>query len=207
MKSILIIGNGGHAKVVKDVIEADGTYKVCGYLDDNIEKKYKEKDMIFDSLKNIQFYQENYYFVIAIGNNKIRNEIFDKINIPIEKFPTLIHPRAIISKLAEIGNGTVVMPGAIVNAEAVIGQHVIINSGSVVEHDCVIKDYSHISPGGILTGNVSVGERTQIGANATVIPNLNIGAHVMVGAGSTVISNVKDNVTVVGSPAKVIKEK
>ncbi|MHD0397948.1 acetyltransferase [Staphylococcus simulans] len=206
MKSILIIGNGGHAKVVRDVIEAEGTYKVCGYLDDNIEKMYKEKDMIFDNLKNIKLYQENYYFVIAIGNNKVRNKIFDKINVFIERFPVLIHPKAIISKSAEFGNGTVVMPGAIVNAESAIGRHVIINTGSVVEHDCVIKDYAHISPGTVLTGNVLVGEGTQVGANATVIPNLKIGAHVMVGAGSTVISNVRDNVTVVGSPAKVIKE-
>ncbi|MDY5059442.1 acetyltransferase [Staphylococcus simulans] len=206
MKSILIIGNGGHAKVVRDVIEAEGDYKVSGYLDDNIEKMYKEKDLIFDNLRNIQLYQENYYFVIAIGNNKIRNKIFDKINVLSERFPALIHPRAIISKTAEIGNGTVVMPGAIVNAETVIGQHAIINTGSVVEHDCVIKDYTHISPGAVLTGNVSVGESTQVGANATVIPNLKIGAHVMVGAGSTVISDVRDNVTVVGSPAKVIKE-
>lgn len=206
MKSILIIGNGGHAKVVRDVIEAEGNYKVSGYLDDNIEKMYKEKDLIFDNLRNIQLYQENYYFVIAIGNNKIRNKIFDKINVSSERFPALIHPRAIISKTAEIGNGTVVMPGAIVNAETVIGQHAIINTGSVVEHDCVIKDYTHISPGAVLTGNVSVGESTQVGANATVIPNLKIGAHVMVGAGSTVISDVRDNVMVVGSPAKVIKE-
>lgn len=204
MKSILIIGNGGHAKVVRDVIEAEGTYKVCGYLDDNIEKMYKEKDIIFDNLKNIKLYQENYYFVIAIGNNKVRNKIFKKINVSIERFPVLIHPQAIISKTAEIGNGTVVMPGAIVNAETVVGQHAILNTASVVEHDCVIKDYTHISPGAVLTGNVTVGESTQVGANATVIPNLKIGAYVMVGAGSTVISNVRDNVTVVGSPAKII---
>ncbi|MCE5025058.1 acetyltransferase [Staphylococcus simulans] len=206
MKSILIIGNGGHAKVVRDVIEAEGNYKVGGYLDDNIEKMYKENDLIFDNLRNIRLYQENYYFVIAIGNNKVRNKIFDKINVPIERFPVFIHPHAIISKTAEIGNGTVVMPGAIVNANTVIGKHAIINTGSIVEHDCLIKDYTHISPGAVLTGNVSVGESTQVGANATVIPNLKIGVHVMVGAGSIVISNVRDNVTVAGSPAKVIKE-
>ncbi|WP_105993034.1 acetyltransferase [Staphylococcus simulans] len=206
MKDLLIIGNGGHAKVIKDIINANGIYKVSGYLDDNIEKYFVKNDMIYDNLKNIKLYQENYHFIIAVGNNKIRADIFKKVDVPNEKFPVLIHPKAIVSETANLGNGTVVMPGAIVNAESVIGRHSIINTCSVVEHECLIKDFTHISPGAVLTGNVSVDEYTQIGANATVIPNVRIGSNVLVGAGSTVISNTKNDVTLVGTPAKVIKE-
>lgn len=206
MKPLMIIGNGGHSKVIRDMVKAQKVYEVKGILDDNFSEKFSRDNILHDKLRNIEIYKNDYYFVIAIGSNHIRKKIVSQIQLPKIKYAKIIHPDAIISESATIGFGTVVMPGVIINASSKIGNHVIINTGSIVEHDNDIHDYVHISPNATLTGTVLVGECTHIGASATVIPNLSIGKSSIIGAGATVISEVRDNETVVGTPAKVIKE-
>lgn len=205
MKPILLIGNGGHAKVVKEIIELSDEYELKGYLTDDITEYDKEENLIYDNLKNIHLYKAKYLFHIAIGNNHIRKKLFNKIKISIEQFPVLKHPSAIISSSAKIDNGTVIMANSVINAETSIGMHNIINTGSIIEHDNLIKDYVQISPNSTLTGGVEVGEASQIGASATVLPTLKIGDDVIVGAGATVVNHVANHQIVVGTPAKPIR--
>ena len=121
---------------------------------------------------------------------------------PLE-FATAIHPSAIISPSAKIGEGTVVMAGAVINADTVIGKHCIVNTGATVDHDCVIGDYCHIAPGANVSGGTHIGEGTWIGVGACVIQCLNIGKDCMIGAGSVVVKDIPDSVTAYGNPCRV----
>lgn len=205
MKSILLIGNGGHAKVVKDVIQQSEHYIFKGYLDDNINESYEENNIIYDSLENINNYADDYYFIISIGNNETRAIIYNKLKLPIERYPILVHPSSSIGSNVVIGNGTVIMANTVINADTIIGEHSIINTGAIVEHDNIVSDFVHVSPNATLTGEVSVGAKTHIGASATVTPQKIIGENTIVGAGSTVVSDIDDNQVIVGTPAKPIR--
>lgn len=206
MKSIILIGNGGHSKVIKDIIDESSDYTVVGFLDNKFYSYEESGNCFYDNLCNIQLYSEDYYFCLAIGNNVIRNKLFKEIQLHKNRFPSLIHSTASVSPSAQIGYGTVVMPNAVINADAQIGNHVIVNSGSVIEHDNFIEDYVHISPNATLAGNVAIGVRSHIAIGASVLPQIKIGSDCIVGAGATVINNVNDKQIVVGTPAKPKEE-
>ncbi|PNZ70016.1 acetyltransferase [Staphylococcus croceilyticus] len=202
-KPLILIGKGGHSKVIKDIIEAEQQYHIAGYLDNAIDEYYTDNDIFFDNLDAIEHYNKEYFFVIAIGNNQVRNKLFHELDIPLKQYATLIHPSAIISPSAQIGRGTVVMPNAVINADTTIGKHVIINTGSIIEHDNQIGDYVHVSPNAALAGGVKVGNESHIAINSAVLPLVEIGEKCIVGAGATVIKNVKSESTVIGTPAKI----
>lgn len=207
---IIIIGAGGHSKVIADIIIKTNN-NLVGFLDDNIKlgtniindknKKYNIIGKISDSIKYLQG-DENIKFVIAIGDNYTRKEIANKYKLP---YITLIHPTANISIGTDIGIGTVVMANATINANANIGEHCIINTGAIVEHDNLIKNYVHISPNATLGGTVHLGECTHIGIGATVKNNINITDRCIIGAGTVVVKNIEDTGTYIGIPAKKLK--
>ncbi|PTK29409.1 acetyltransferase [Staphylococcus hominis] len=199
---IILIGKGGHSKVIKDIIEAGKQYYVAGYLDHAINEYYMDKEVFYDNLDNIEQYKDEYFFVIAIGNNYVRQKLFNSLDIPVNQYATLVHPSAIVSSSAKVECGTVVMPYAVINADTTIGKHVIINTGAIIEHDNNIADYVHVSPNATLAGGVTVGEASHIAINAGALPLVEIGSHCIVGAGATVINHVKSESTVIGTPAK-----
>lgn len=197
-ENVIIIGAGGHAKVVIDCIEQENKYEVSSVADD----VYDNRSILhFKVIKKEKNYV-NQNAIIAIGNGATRKSIAQELQ---SNFVTTIHPTAVISNYAKIGKGCQVFASAVVNAGATVGQHVIINTGAIVEHDCWIGDYVHLSPNCCLGGNVTVGAGTHIGIGATVIQGITIGANVIVGAGAVVVSNIPDNCTAVGIPAKPIK--
>lgn len=202
MKHIILIGNGGHSKVIKDIIDASPDYSVAGFLDNKISSYEEKGNYFYDNLDNIKLYKEDYYFCLAIGNNYIRNKIFEEMKFDKNQFPTLMHPTSSISPSAQIGFGTVVMPNTVINADTRIGSHVIINSGAVIEHDNIIEDYVHISPNATLAGSVEIGARSHIAIGASVLPQIKIGSDCIIGAGATVVNNIHDKQIVIGTPAK-----
>ncbi|MES3650229.1 acetyltransferase [Staphylococcus saprophyticus] len=202
MKNIVLIGNGGHSKVIKDIIDASPDYVIAGFLDNKFSSYKQNGNYFYDNLYNIQLYKEDYYFCLAIGNNLIRNKLFEELKLDKNQFPTLMHPTSSISPSAQIDFGTVVMPNAVINADTKVGKHVIINSGAVIEHDNIIDDYVHISPNATLAGNVVIGACSHIAIGASVLPQIIIGRNCIVGAGATVINDVNDEQIVVGTPAK-----
>ncbi|MFK9089951.1 acetyltransferase [Bacillus salipaludis] len=206
--NIAVIGRGGHSKVVSDMIFSNGDHQIVGYLDD----KYEHIRLIgntfcgpISSSKRLISHFKDIKFVNAIGDNKIRQGIVRKLNLPDEYYLTIIHKSAIISQSAKIGFGTVVMPNVVINANTNVGSHSIINTGSIIEHDSIIGNFSHVCPGATLTGAVQLGEGDFIGAGATIIPNIHIGEWTIVGAGSTVIHDIPSYCTVMGIPATVKK--
>jgi sugar O-acyltransferase (sialic acid O-acetyltransferase NeuD family) len=145
------------------------------------------------------------YFVIAHGENKLKEKLVNQLRKYSIEYNTVIHPRAYISKYATIGSGSIINSGAMVLPNAEIKSHCIIHSGSIVEHDCIINDYVNIAPGVVLAGRVNVGKRTYLYSGVTVIPGVNIGSDVIVGAGAVVLHDIPDGKTVVGVPAKEVK--
>lgn len=190
-----LYGASGHGKVIKDIAEALGD-SVEGFVDDNPNLSQYCGKKVYHQVDGLS------PMIVSIGINKTRKMIVEKLSC---QYATAIHPTAIISPSAKIGEGTVVMSGAIINADAVIGNHCIINTGASVDHECVVGDYCHIAPHASLCGQVHVGEGTLIGVGASVIPCIEIGEWCTVGAGAAVVANVPDNKTVVGVPAKPIK--
>lgn len=207
---IFIFGASGHAKVVVDIIEQSGNYAIAMLLDDNPQLK----DSIFSGypvaggrgdLETISATTPLGRGVVAIGSNHIRQSVAAWLAENGIGFITALHPSARIARGVTLSAGTVVMANAVINSDTYIGKHVIINTSASIDHDCVIGDGVHIAPGTTLCGSVSVGKNSMVGAGSTIIPNLKIGENVVIGAGSTVISDLPDNVTAVGSPARIIK--
>lgn len=195
---LLIIGAGGHGRVVADVAEAVGRYKEIAFVDDGkIEKTPRFPVLGKTSL--VAEKKDEYELFVAIGNAQVRKRIMESIDA---EFATLIHPSAIIGSDVTIGQGTVLMPGAIINTGAIVGNGVILNTASSVDHDCVLGDYCHVAVGAHLCGNVNVKEGTWIGAGATVIQGINICEKCMIGAGAVVVKSVEETGTYTGVPAK-----
>lgn len=205
MKQIILIGAGGHSKVIQDIVQQSDDMTLSAILDDKHEETIIKNGITYGPISFLnEIEQAKFNFFIAIGNNKVRKTLYKSLQISHEQFATLIHPQAIISPSAQINNGTVVMAGAIINADTKIGSHCIINTGAVVEHDNTIKNYAHISPNATLAGTVSVGKGAHIGAGSTIIQNKRVGEWSTIGAGAVVINDVPDHVTAVGVPAKTI---
>lgn len=190
-----LFGASGHGKVIKDILNANGI-KVEAFADDNPNVNECGGRPVLHDATGLS------PMIVSIGVNRIRKMIVERLkaNNPDIKFATAIHPSAVISPTAKIGDGTVVMAGAVVNADAVIGNHCIINTGTTVDHDCKIGDYCHIAPGVNISGATNVGEGTWVGVGSCVIQCLNIGKNCMIGAGSVVVNDIPDNVTAFGCP-------
>ena len=195
-ETIAIYGKSGHGKVLADIALAKG-FKEILWIDDDPKK---------EALSFLEFY-EFYYEVpvlLGIGDNHIRQKLFNSLKSKGFSLPSIVHPSAVISLSASIAEGSVIMPSVVINAGARIAKGCIINTACVIEHDCVISDFVHISPKASLAGNVKVSSFSHIGLGANIIQGINIGENTIIGAGATVINDVPSNVTAVGIPAKVL---
>ncbi len=201
MKSnkLVIIGAGGHGKVVADNALKNGYTDIC-FLDDHSVGECVGFPVIGTSADIETLNDGNTDFIIAIGSNSVRRLVSEKSDV---NWVTLIHPSAVIGVNVVIGKGTVVMAGAIINACASVGEHCIINTASVVEHDNVIGDYVHISPNAALGGTVRVGDETHIGIGATVRNGIEICGNCTVGAGAVVVNNLNTAGIYIGVPARI----
>jgi acetyltransferase EpsM len=199
----VIIGAGGHAKVIIDILKANGEH-IAGFYDDHPQATLEDLPLL-GMIKDITNDHPEYRYIIAIGNNEIRRKIAAQMRNNGCEFGTAIHPSAIIGSEVIIGEGTVIMPNCVINHSSSVGTHTIINTAATVDHDCTIKDFVHISPGSHLAGNVTVGEGTHIGIGSSIIQSITIGTGSIIGAGAAVVNNTPDYTVAVGCPAKVIK--
>lgn len=193
---MILYGASGHAKVIIDILEANGQ-KIDFIVDDN---PALTELLGYEVRRNTGEYKEA---IISIGSCEIRKKVVESLKVG--KYATSVHPSAVVSPRATIKEGTVVMQGAVVQSCAKIGKHCIINTGASVDHDCEIGDYVHVAPHATVLGGVKVGEGSWIGAGAVVKQNITIGKNCMIGAGAVVIRDVPDATTVVGVPAKEIE--
>jgi len=200
-KSVVIIGAGGHGKVIADIVLSSGDI-VAGFLDDRCKEKSICGFPMLGRISNYKKYKDYSMFIVAIGNAEIRQKIV--LELFDVRWYTAIHPTAIISRIeTNIGYGTAIMANAVINPGTSIGNHCIINTGAVVEHDNVIEDYVHISVGAKLAGTVYVCKYTWIGIGAVVSNNLKICESCVVRAGATVVENIEKSGIYQGIPAKI----
>lgn len=193
---MILYGASGHAKVVIDILEANGQ-KIDFIVDDNPSLT---ELLGYEVRRNTGEYDEA---IISIGSCEIRKKVVE--GLKVGKYATAVHPSAVISPRATVDEGTVVMQGALVQSCARVGRHCIVNTGASVDHDCEIGDYVHVAPHATVLGGVKVGEGSWIGAGAVVKQYITIGKNCMIGAGAVVLHDVPDGATVVGVPGKEIK--
>ena len=207
MEKLILIGAGGHAKSIIDSIDTN-KYELVGFIDQSSEEKScMELPIIAHDLEELEN-KEDYTYFVAIGNNEIRKNWYNKLKENNLKVATIIDKTAIIAKTAVVGEGTFVGKLAIINSEAVVGNNTIVNTKALIEHCCKVGSHVHISTNSVLNGDVEVGEGTFVGSSSVIIPQHKIGKWATVGAGAAVIHDVDDYTTVVGVPAKpLIKEK
>jgi len=205
---ILLIGAGGHCRVVLDLLRHIKGYEVAGIIDlkENLGAKAFGVSVIGTDMDLPHFFKSgiNYCFISigSVGNPHVRIKIFNLAKKIGFVFPNLISSNAKVSSDVILGQGNYVAPGVIINAGASIGNNCIINTGAIAEHDCTLGDFVHLSPGVILSGGVTIGDCAHVGTGSVVIQNLKIGANAMVGAGSVVTKNVRKNMIVYGNPCK-----
>jgi sugar O-acyltransferase (sialic acid O-acetyltransferase NeuD family) len=205
MKSLAILGAGGHGRVVADCAEAAGWDEIL-FFDDNppaaLPGSWRFAGSGAELLARLPGLTG---VVVAIGANFVRLDWHRRLSERSAPLVSLVHPGAWVSPHAEVGPGSVVFAGAVVNVGTRMGEAVIINTGATVDHDCALADGVHISPGAHLAGGVSVGEASWVGIGAVVRELVVIGERVKVGAGSAVVSPVASGLTVVGVPARPIR--
>ncbi|MHB1420533.1 MAG: acetyltransferase [Bacillota bacterium] len=209
---IVIIGAGGHAAVIADIIQKQGRYRIIGYTAPARRTpascwgyKYLGDD---SSLPNLVEEGVNLSAigVGGTGDNRPRSNIYEQILKLGFSFPVLSHPAAIVSGNVILGNGTVIAPGAVVNPGVEIGKNTIINSRVVIEHDSSIGDHVHVATGAVLCGGVRVGRLAHVGAGAVIIQGVKIGEGAIIGAGAVILDDVDPWCVIVGNPARVIKK-
>lgn len=201
MKDVIIIGAGGHAGVIADIVLRRGD-RVLGFLDDAPRADAVAGLPVLGSVSDYVNYPAA-EFVVGIGNGAVRRKIAGMLDGV--KWYTAIHPAAVISPMGvSVGEGTVIMANAVVNPGAQIGGHCIINTAAVVEHDNNIGDFAHISVGAKLAGTVTIGEETWVGIGAVVSNNLSVCGGCMIGAGAVVVKSIGEPGTYVGVPARRI---
>jgi len=207
MSSLLILGAGGHGKVVLEIAKLSQQWDNIAFLDDQVGLKTVLGARVLGKFKDFPFMKDKYkHAFVALGNNSLRMKWINILSDHGFVIPTLIHPFTSISPSSTIKEGTVVMAGCVINASTNIGKGCIINTSSTIDHDCEIQDGVHISPGVHIAGSVSVKKYTWVGIGATIINNITIGSNVVVGAGSVVNRNIPDNVMVAGVPAVIKKQ-
>ena len=206
MSCLLILGGGGHAKVVAETALASGDASSVVFLDDSPISNVLGMPVLGPlhlALKP-EFQAQYPVAIVAIGNSVSRMTWINRLQANGYRLPYIIHPSASISPSAKINPASVVLANSAIQSEAVVGKGVIINTSSSIDHESTLADGVHICPGAHLAGEVSVGSRSWIGIGSSVIQQVHIGSDVIVGAGAVVLRDLPNNVTAAGVPARII---
>lgn len=210
-KPIIIFGAGGHTKVLIDTLQCQSA-NILGVTDPDPEMHGKDVmgiPIIGDDNSILQYGVNDILLVNGLGivnHSNRRMQIYDTFKERGYRFTRVIHPSAVISAGAYLAEGVNVMAGAIIQTLATIGVNTIINTMSSIDHECIIGNHCHVAPGVTISGGVKIADNVLIGAGATIIQGVKLGIHCVVAAGAVVIRDVPDGATVMGVPAKVVKQ-
>jgi sugar O-acyltransferase (sialic acid O-acetyltransferase NeuD family) len=208
-KPLLIIGAGGHGRVLAELAVCLGR-QILGFLDEDI----KLHNNVIDGFKVLggdelltKYSANSVLLVNGIGsivNTKKRYEAYSRFKNLGYQFEILCHPKAIVSHSAFLAQGAQIMAGCVIQSNAQVGENSILNTGVIVEHDVIVGSHCHLAPRVVICGNVCIGERSHIGVGAVVIQGLTIGNDALVAAGAVVVKNVSSKSKVLGVPAHIV---
>ncbi len=211
MKKIAIICAGDFGRevawLIEDINSINPTFEIVGFLDDD-EYKIGKTINGYDCLGPISYLntislRDEIYAVVATQED-YRKEIVNSLP-DFKNWATIIHPSVNISNSSSVGLGCIICANSNISVNSTIGNHCILNLGTTIGHDCKIADYVSLMSGTVISGHVTIKEGAYFGSNSTVVPGKTIGINSKIGAGSVVIRNVKDGVSVMGVPAKMLK--
>jgi sugar O-acyltransferase (sialic acid O-acetyltransferase NeuD family) len=209
LKPVIVLGAGGHAAVLIDILKQQKRKILAIVSPDN-----KERGLIFEGIKVflqdddvLSFEPESISLVNGVGSipgNKLRENMYNHFIDKGYNFETIVSDDAVVSDYATLAGGVQVMAGAMVQVGAIINANSIINTCAIIDHDCEIGCHNHIAPGATLSGGVITGDGVHVGTGSNIIQLINIGINVVVGAGTTVTKNVEKNT--ICYPARIFKK-
>jgi UDP-perosamine 4-acetyltransferase len=210
MDDIVVIGGGGHGKVVIGILRKQGKFQILGYTDHKNKGRVLNAEYLGgdDSLASLIGRRSGMCAALGVGQvglGKKREAAFADINKLGLSFPSIVSPSAVVNEEVVLEAAVVVMDGAVVNCGAAVGVGAIINTNCTVEHDAVISNWVHIASGATISGGVTVGQCSMIGAGAVIIEGRSIAADCVVGAGAIVVDDLVESGTYVGCPARRIR--
>jgi len=207
--NVVIIGAGGHGRVVLDIFRAEGRHKIVGFLDADaalVGSLIDDVEVLGPVNMLTRLKSRRVTGVcIAIGDNRVRQQYATEVRSAGLEIISAIHPSAVVASGSKLEAGVVVCAQAVVCVQARIGEASIVNTGAIVDHECVLAAAVHICPGAILAGRVRVGARAFIGLGARVIQCLEIGDDAMIAAGAVVVRSVATGTRVAGVPARPMR--
>ena len=215
-KKLIILGTGGNSVDILDAVNERNAYskipqyECIGFLDDDQQQWGKEiwGVQVLGPLESASQYPDA-YFVNGIGSERNfwkKAAIIAKTRVPLDRFETIVHPTASVSRMATLGNGVVVLQHVTIANQASIGNHVIILPNSVISHDVIIADYSCITGGVCISGLVTMGRNCYLGTKSSIIGGVKIGNSCLIGMGAVIRHNVPENSVMVGNPAKLLRK-
>lgn len=201
IKSLIIIGSGGHAVVAMNTAILMQLWDSILILDQQLEGLAIN---VHDVYSNRQQYKQTHEFFVAIGDNQNRQKVMNELTKEGFYLTTIVHPSAIVAESVLIEEGSCVFAGVVLNPYVTIGKGVIVNTGARLDHHNHIGDYSHVCPGSVLAGDVTIGTHCFLGAGSVVSSQVEITDHVTLGAGCVVVKSLSEQGTYVGLPARKI---
>ncbi|WP_282941179.1 acetyltransferase [Paenibacillus sp. RC67] len=206
LRRVILIGAGGHAKVIIDILKKDPSVDIVGCTDKNSGTDILGIPILGDDSILAELYDQGvHHAFVAIGDNRLRSLLARKVTEIGYELVNAVSPYAYVADSAALGIGIAIMAGAVIHADARVGDNTVINTQASIDHECVIGDYCHIAPGSTLSGNVSLGSGAFLGTGTKVIDGIRIGAWTILGAGSVVVKDIPDSCLAMGVPARVVR--
>lgn len=206
-RPVIVLGAGGHAKVVIATLQAEGV-EIVGVTDPDANTHGKSilgVTVLGGDKLAMKRKQGDIALVNGVGStwpSPKRRQIFERFKQAGYGFRAVVHPSAVVGPEVDIGEGAQIMAGAVVQPGCRIGADAIVNTRASIDHDCVIGAHAHVAPGAVLGGGVTIGDGAHVGAGSTVIQNVSVGAGALVAAGAAVVGDVAAGGQVAGVPAR-----